>query len=170
MTAIALKPQKKRSDPTQQSMDRALKYLSYRPRSEAEMKIKLKRYGYNSAVITKTVNRLKSTGLIDDSSFATRWKENRQNNSPRSALMLQQELKQKGITSEIIAAVISDIDNETEAYNAASKKAISSRVTDIYQFRKKISVFLRHRGFGYEVVKTVTEKLWQDNSEEELNE
>jgi len=33
---------------------------------------------------------------------------------------------------------------------------------DYETFRRKMGAFLRRRGFGYEVVKRTTERLWQE--------
>ena len=152
----------KRADLTQRAMDQALRYLGYRPRSESEVRARLARYGYEDDVIARTLNRLRTSGLISDTSFATFWKESRVNFSPRSNRLLTQELRQKGVSSEIIAATTEGIDNETEAYRAGYKKAHSLDKVDYYEFRRKLGAFLHRRGFDYEVIKSVVDKLWQE--------
>ncbi len=158
------------ADQSQRAKDRALKYLSYRPRSESEVRDRLKRYGYEDAIIATTLDRLRNAGYVDDASFAEFWKENRSTFSSRSTRFLVQELKQKGIDPEIINATIENIDNETEAYRAGYKKSRTLTTTDRYEFRKKLGAFLRRRGFDYNVISTVIEQLWNEKLCEDRNE
>ena len=159
------KSRKKESvDPIQHAINRALRYLNYRPRSEAEVRGRLERYGYDDNIIEAALNKLRPSGLIDDASFAAYWNENRSSFSPRSTRRLGQELRQKGVNSEIIIAVTKSIDDTDEAYRAGHKKASSLSKTDHNEFRKKMGAFLRYRGFDYDVISTVTEKLWQEKT------
>ena len=160
----------KRSDQGQRAKDRALKYLSYRPRSESEVKDRLKRYGYEDEIIDTTLDQLRKLGYVDDASFAQFWKENRSNFSSRGTRLLVQELRQKGIDPQIIDATITDIDNETEAYRAGYKKSRTLNTSDRYEFRKKLGAFLRRRGFDYDVISPVVEKLWNEKLSEDRNE
>jgi regulatory protein len=144
------------------AVDRALRYLSYRPRSESEVRVRLSRYGYNDHIVACALDRLRGSGLIDDASFAAFWRENRASFSPRSSRLVAQELRQKGVSSEIIAETMETLDNEAEAYRAGYKKAHSMDRTDYYGFRRKLGAFLLRRGFDYEVIRLVVERLWEE--------
>ena len=154
---------RKRDHLVQRAVDRALRYLSCRPRSESEVKGRLERYGYEDDIIARTLDRLRGSGLIDDASFAAFWKENRAGFSPRSSRLVTQELRQKGVSSEIIAEVVETLDNESEAYRAGYKKAHSLERADYYGFRRKLGAFLQRRGFDYEVIGVVVERLWREH-------
>ena len=82
---------------------------------------------------------------------------------------MTQELKQKGIDPEIIAATIAGIDDEGEAYRAGLRKAHSLRTTDFYEFRRKLGAFLHRRGFNYEVIEFMVDRLWQEKTSEGEN-
>jgi regulatory protein len=157
----------KSTEQNQRAMDRALQYLSYRPRSEFEVRSRLRRYGYTDEVIATTLARLRNAGYVDDASFATGWKENRANFSSRSSRLVARELKQKGIDSEAIATTIGSIDDETEAYRAGQKKAHSLNNIDYHEFRRKLGAFLRRRGFDYEIIAPLVDKLWEEKSSED---
>ena len=66
-----------RSDRYQRCLNAAIRFLGYRPRSEAEVRQRLRRHGFDSDSINKALARLKEQGLVDDTAFARFWKENR---------------------------------------------------------------------------------------------
>ncbi len=156
----------KNAEGSQRAMERAQLYLAHRPRSEREVRIRLERYGYGDDVITSTLNKLRKSGFVDDASFAAYWKQNRAKFNSRSARLLTQELKQKGIDEEIIGITIKSVDDDSEAYGAGHKKARSLCATDYSEFRKKMWAFLQRRGFDYEVIGCTVEKLWQEKISE----
>lgn len=157
----------RKAEQGQLAMNRALQYLSYRPRSEYEVKNRLQRYGYEDDIIATTLDRLRNSGYVDDVAFTTFWKENRSSFSSRSTRLIVQELKQKGIDSETIAETIADINDEAEAYRAGQKKAHSLSTVEKYEFRRKLGAFLRRRGFDYEVISPVVNRLWNEQNSED---
>src|SRR5215204_1128361 len=52
------------------AMGRALNLLGYRARSEAELRERLRRYGYIEETIESVVLRLRELGYLDDAEFA----------------------------------------------------------------------------------------------------
>ena len=158
----------KKAEQRQNAMNRALQYLSYRPRSEYEVKTRLKRYGYEDDMVTATLERLRSLGYVDDTAFTMFWIENRSSFSPRSTRLISQELKQKGIDTGTITEIISSIDDETEAYKAGQSKSSSLTTVDKNQFRKKLGASLRRRGFDYDVISRVVSRLWNEQTSEDI--
>ena len=80
----------------------ALRFLSYRPRSEFEMRSRLRRK-FTSEIVHRTVQNLKDRGFLDDIAFASAWTYSRMTYRPRCAYMVSRELFQKGVT--IISAL-----------------------------------------------------------------
>jgi regulatory protein len=159
----------KKADQNQRAMERARRYLVHRPRSEFEVRTSLERYGFENDVVTRTLDRLRRDGLVDDEAFAAFWKQNRMEFSSRSSRLMAQELKQKGIDPEIIEATIAGIDDEGEAYRAGLRKAHSLRTADFYEFRRKLGAFLHRRGFNYEAIGSIVDRLWQEKTSEGEN-
>ena len=151
------------------AMERARCYLTNRPRSEFEIRTRLKRYGYQDDIITLTLDRLRSDGMIDDESFAAFWKQNRLDFNSRSAYLIAQELKQKGIAPEIIEEAIKGIDDKAEAYRAGYRKSKSLLTKDRHEFHRKLGAFLYRRGFNYEVIGPMVDRLWQEKISEGEN-
>jgi len=156
-----------RLDRCQRCLNAALRLLSYRPRSEVEirMRLKLKR-GFDDETIDSVILQLRARQLIDDAAFARFWRENRESFSPRSERMLKLELRRKGIAPEVIDQVLEGIDEDEDAYRAAQKKARSLSREDHDAFRGKLGEFLRRRGFSYEVASRAIERIWRDATEQ----
>jgi regulatory protein len=157
-------------DVEQRAYDRALRFLGYRPRSEAEVRDRLERSGTDQAVIEAVIGRLKERGYLDDEEFARFWVEGRQRFSPRSAYALRQELRRKGLGDAAVATAVSDLDAAASAYEAARPRALrlaSLAGGDPKLFRRKIGDFLLRRGFDYDVVREVVGRLLSELTADE---
>lgn len=156
----------KSTDQLHRSLNSALRYMSPRPRSEVEIRTRLSRHGFDTETIQKVLAELKKQGLVDDVAFAQFWRENRENFRPRSRRFMELELKQKGVDAEIIAEATIDVDDNQGAYRAAQKKARSLSGLDYPSFRKRMGSFLKRRGFDYELINHIIDRIWQEQSSE----
>jgi len=147
----------------QSPLDAAYRYLSYRPRSEFEMRVWLGRKGFGRPMIESTLLTLKGKGLLDDAAFARFWRESRESSSPRSRAALRSELRRKGIDPDVVAEALDGVDEEAAAYRAAQKKAARLATDDHDDFRTRLSAVLRRRGFSYEVTEHTVNRLWQES-------
>ena len=157
-----------RSDNFQRCRNAAVHYLSYRPRSEAELRARLHQRGFGGDSVEAVIIRLKENGLVDDMAFAQFWKDNRESFSPRSRRLTRLELRRKGITNDIIDQVIDTIDEDNSAYRAALKKARSLPLTDYPSFCRRLGEYLKRRGFSYGVIKHTVERMWQEQGDIDL--
>ena len=147
----------------QTPIDAAYRYLSYRPRSEFEMRVWLGRKGHGSRTIENTLSALRAKGLLDDLAFARFWRESRESSSPRSRAALRSELRRKGIDPDVVAEALDGVDEEAAAYRAAQKKAARLATVDHDDFRTRLSAVLKRRGFSYEVTEHTVNRLWQES-------
>lgn len=145
-----------------QAQEAALNFLSYRPRSEAEVRRRLRRGGFGEDLVAGVVAKLRQQGLLDDGAFAAFWAENRTTFSPRGARLVKQELRAKGVDAETAQGATAAIDEEEGAYRAATRKARTLAGTDWPTFRRKLGDFLVRRGFDYEVVEQTVKRLWDE--------
>jgi len=157
------------SDNYQRGYDAAARYLSYRPRSEAELKERLCRRGFDDNSIEAVVNKLKEQGLVDDLAFAQFWRDNRQSFSPRSQWLTRRELRQKGVAEEVMNQVVATIDDSDSAYRAALSKARSLSGYDYPQFRQRLGSYLRRRGFNYAVINHTVAQMWSGEGIKQTN-
>lgn len=150
------------ADEAEKAYQRALNFISYRPRSRAEMERNLRSHEVQEAVIQQTLERLIATGLIDDAKFAQLWVEDRSAFRPRSAYALRMELRQKGLAAESIDAALEGLDESLLAIEAARCKARQLQKLDWQEFRTKLSGFLARRGFGYEIASETCRIVWDE--------
>lgn len=149
-------------DARERAFQQAMLFLSYRARSEAEIRQNLRKHEIPEAVIQQTLERLRQDGLANDSQFASAWVENRVTFRPRSRRMMAMELKQKGIDEEAIRSAVETVDDEAAAYEAAQKKATRFKSLEWNDFRKKLSEFLARRGFSYSTISPVVTRIWNE--------
>lgn len=151
----------KAKDEVEIALQRALNFLSYRPRSAKEVEKNLKKHKTDPQVIEQVLERLQRGKLVDDGNFAQLWVENRSEFRPRGRQALRMEMRQKGITDEIIEETLQDLDEEELAYRAAEKQVRKYKSLEWQDYRKKMSGFLARRGFPYAIIKPVTERVWE---------
>jgi len=151
-----------RSDHFYRCLNAAVHYLSYRPRSESEVRERLQRRGFDGDSIEAVIAKLKEQGLISDIAFAQFWKDNRESFSPRSQWLTRLELRRKGVTTDIIDQVVDEVDDADNAYRAALSKAHGLPLSDYQGFRRRLGDYLKRRGFGYEVINHTVERIWQE--------
>ncbi len=154
----------KESEIFQRCINSALNYLNYRPRSEAEVRRRLYRGGFHKELIDTVIEKLKSQSLLDDLEFAKYWRDNRNNYNPRSRTLLKQELRQKGINSDIANEIAQEQDDEESAYRAALKKKRSLANPEFEDFRNKLFGYLKWRGFNYGIMYRICERMWKEQN------
>ena len=157
----------KEQDNSEVALQKVLRLLSYRPRSEAEIQQKLTDLGYTPAVIEQVLDKLRTSHLIGDKEFARTWVENRNTFRPRSHRYLAFELRQKGVAEDVIQETLADsVDEEELAYQAAIRYVRRLEGADWETFRKKLSGFLGRRGFSYGTIAPVVRKVWSETRSE----
>lgn len=149
-------------DSREWAYQQAMLFLSYRARSEKEIRQNLRKHEMPEGVIDETLERLRKAGLANDNEFAQAWVENRSTFRPRSRRALAMELRQKGLDDEIVQSAVSGVDEDALAYDAAQKKVSRFKSLEWNDFRKKLSEFLARRGFPYSVVAPVVTKVWSE--------
>lgn len=149
-------------DARERAYQQAMLFLSYRARSEAEIRKNLRKHEIPEAVINQTVERLRQDGLANDDQFAEAWVENRTTFRPRSRRMMAMELKQKGLADEAIQSAMQNVDDDASAYEVARKRAARFKGLEWNDFRRKLSEFLARRGYAYSVIAPVVTRLWNE--------
>ena len=148
-------------DTREAAYQRALKSISYRPRTEIEIRRNLAAHALSKENIDYVVERLKRSGLINDTSYAQDWVESRAANHPRSRRSLAYELEQRGIDTEIIAQTLDTIDDEEMAYQAALSRARKLNQLEWKAFLRKMYRYLSQRGFNHEISSQAISRVWE---------
>ncbi|MDX9864074.1 MAG: RecX family transcriptional regulator, partial [Anaerolineaceae bacterium] len=129
----------KAEDEAEVVYQKALHFLSFRPRSEGEVRQRLLKQEYDEAVIDAAIVRLKEKHFLGDQQFASVWIENRSTFRPRSQRMLAMELRKKDVSEEVIASALEEApEADVLAYQAAERYAHRLKGLDWLSFRKKL--------------------------------
>jgi regulatory protein len=150
------------SNSLQDCLNAAYYYLSYRPRSEGEIRQWLHKRGFANEVAEKAIVKLREQNLSDDFTFAQFWKDNRLSFRPKSKRLIKKELRDKKIAAEIIEQVTQDIDDEEIAYKLSSNRLPSLANLDYPDFYRRLSSYLAYRGFNYQVIRDTVARLWRE--------
>jgi regulatory protein len=156
-------------DSRERALQQALLFLSYRVRSEKEIRQNLQKHEFPEAVIETTLEKLRESRLANDPEFARVWVENRNTFRPRSRRAVTMELRQKGLDDETVQAAVADMDEDALAYESALKRANRLKGQEWGEFRKKLSEYLARRGFPYSVIAPVVTRIWNEAHAEETH-
>jgi regulatory protein len=151
----------KTRDEYQVALGRAIRFLGYRPRSRAEVERYLRGKGVAEEVSASVLLRLEQLGYLDDEEFARFWVDNRREFKPRGQRALAYELRQKGVSSQIIADVIDGVDDREAAWKAIENRLRHWERLNYQELRSKLVGFLQRRGFSYEVINYTLKRACQ---------
>lgn len=140
------------ADGLERAHSMALNYLSYRPRSEAEMRDYLEGKEFVGPVVEEVLDRLKRVGLVDDAAFARYWRDNRARFRPRGRRMLRYELGQKGLSSDAIEEALDEYDEEAAVRKAAQEQLRRLKHLPPDERRRRLFSRLARRGFSYDLI------------------
>lgn len=132
------------------AMNRALNLLGYRARSEAEIRDRLRRYGYAEETIENVVLRLLELGYLDDAEFA-RMKANekaRRYGPRRVSAALRQSGVGEALAQEVVREEFAGRSEVGEARSAAARR-YNGRGSDAEA--RRVYGFLVRRGYSAEV-------------------
>jgi regulatory protein len=150
-------------DTIEVAYQKALHFLSYRQRSEDEIRRKLFDAGFGEEICEVVLGRLRESGVVSDSAFARGWVESRAASRPRSRRVLTAELRRKGISDEIISDALAETDEESDlAYRAGVRYANRLSHADWETFRERLTAFLGRRGFTYGTISPQVKKIWAE--------
>ena len=163
------------ADQVERLLNKSLKFLSFRPRSEKEIrdhllwKGKLKDIDKSDSEkaeyeksIERVISKLKKIGQVDDKGFAKWWVEQRQSFKQIGVRAIKVELFQKGIDKDTVSELLDESDESKEvelAVKASSKKIQSYKKLEPQEFRIKMGQYLARRGFGWNTIKKVVDTL-----------
>lgn len=124
----------------------ALNFLSYRPRSEFEIRQMFRRKKLED--IEEIVEKLKKLGQINDEEFAKWYIDQRRTFRPKGKRAIEMELLRKGVKIKVESSI-----SETELAKRALEKYRGIKTPE------KISRFLASRGFDWDTIKEYTKDV-----------
>ncbi|MEJ8554272.1 recombination regulator RecX [Tepidibacter sp. Z1-5] len=143
--------------------NKALNILSRSSQSQKNIIYKLSKSEFDEKTINRVLDFLKEYKFIDDENLAKNMVKDKLNINKYGKNKIKQALYSKGFDSSTINNTLqSEIDDEKEFENAlylGNKKYEKIKSEDKNKIYKKLSSHLTYKGFGYEIVRKVVNKI-----------
>ena len=157
-----------RAESLAKAKEAAYRLLSYRDRSEKEMRDRLARHGHAEEIVEEAMASLRANGYLDDARFAERWVANRGTTRGRRALAF--ELRQKGVDAAAAQEALSEAAGD-ESQRAAAREAAVRRVGErpadtSPPAKARLAAYLQRRGFDWDAIRPVLGELFDAAGEE----
>ena len=132
----------------------ALRYLAYAPRSEHQLRGRLRQEGYSNQEIDHVIHNLRDLGYVDDHKYAMEYASARFKNKGYGPERIHRELAMDGVPKEYISQAIAACIS-SDALTARARQLVErfqSRVQGTLPERKKKLIdYLIRRGYGYSI-------------------
>jgi regulatory protein len=140
--------------PSGTAKDRALRLLTVRWRSRAELEQRLRRAGFEEDEVVAALGDLERAGLIDDQRFAQAVVADRAGRRLSGDREIRIALRQKGVADEVTSAALADAGDESDrALALARKRAAKLSGLDPGAAFRRLYGLLERRGFGSAVAR-----------------
>jgi regulatory protein len=143
------------ADSQEDALQRGLRFLGYRPRSESEVLNYLIGWGYSAGVAESTLVKLRSLGYLDDESFARNWARSRSESRGYGPNRIEQELRAKGVARPLIQAAVREAfgpGDEAEKATLLLKKKFKNKKLDDPKTLRRVAASLERHGYGRKVI------------------
>lgn len=148
----------------------ALKYLTIRPRSEKEVQDYLEKKAKqfpdgNNSLIDVIILKLKRQKFLNDREFAKIWVRSRTEYKPKGKWLVKMELKQKGISPDVIDEILENRDLRALsevglAVELLEKKRKKYESMDRQERFTKAGSMLARRGFDLDSIKAAIDQVF----------
>lgn len=137
----------------------AYRYLTIRPRSRKELADKLRDKEFSDQIVDAVLEQVTRLGYLDDGKFAAQWAASRVRSRGFGRRRLEQELRIKGISKDIIKETLITLLEETPEAEIARKEA-EKKLRTLTRFepevrRRRLAGFLERKGFSSDIIRTI---------------
>lgn len=148
-------------------MDQALRWLTFRARSQREMVERLGQKGFTAEVVDLTVSRLGELGLLNDSVLARDMADSRRRGG-RGDHRIRQELRKRGLPTETIsdAMAVPSVDSGAErAWAALRKRGDRMKGMERDRAYRRLHGYLMRQGFGVDETRQALKRYFSGEPE-----
>ena len=140
--------------------------LSYRGRSEYEVRRRLLDKGFSRSVTEEVLQNFKKNGTIDDRRFAAEWLDSVLQHRPFGRMRAEHELRGKRIDDRVVSEVCDErfgLDEE----KALARRALEKRLSVLERYplnvqRQRVWRYLKNRGFRYDIIQELMKEYFSD--------
>jgi regulatory protein len=141
----------------------AYRLLTYRARSRKELEEKLKDREFGAEIIESVVADLTRLGYVNDREFARQWAAGRVRMRGFGGRRIEQELRNKGISRDVIQQTLSEVFEGAPEADIAQQEA-EKKLRSLTRFapevrRRRLAGHLERRGFPSETIYAVLRRV-----------
>ena len=159
------------ADPESVARTILLRKLTAAPATRAQLAALLARKGVPDDVAARVLDRYEEVGLVDDAVYAQLWVRSRQAGRGLSRRALRHELHAKGVSDEVVAAALEEVDGEDEraAAEALVRRKLSSlRGVDAAARTRRLMGMLARKGYSSGMAAAVVREVLRDDEVEAM--
>jgi regulatory protein len=150
---------------------RAFRLLGRRQHSASELRRKLWNKDYQQKLIDEVIEDLQNKGYLDDEEFIRAFVADKSKTKNWSRKKIKSELLKRGIDKMLIDEILNKqpVDSDFEnALKLAKKKyeQLLKRISEPKEIRNRLSTYLFSKGFDFDLIKEVCDKILNDESDE----
>ncbi len=157
-------------DDVKKAFNKAVNFLSYRMRTEKEVRDYLLKEEFDEGYIHEVIHKLNDYRYINDEEFAQAFVNTQMNTSDKGPNWIRIELKQKGVAEQYIESALTAFikDVQIEKCTTIVEKLLNKyRKDSLIQAKQKIEQAILRKGFSSQVLQIVWEELETDREEDE---
>jgi regulatory protein len=151
----------------------ALRFLQVRPRTEKEIRDKLREKEFGDEETAQTITSLKSAGLLDDAAFARMYIRDALAGRPAGKMLLKRKLLLLGVDKAVVEEAIEETFTGVDVHSAAltlarqfvKKTENLKKDEPPVKRRNRISAFLARKGYGWDIIEGVLKQLGKGGEE-----
>ena len=151
------------------SFDMAVSYMEKYVASEKGIRDYLKKKSFDDDIISKTIEKLRSYGFVDDEKIAKSYFESLSNSKGKR--VIANKLRSKGISKEIVDSLIEKVDDEGQLETAKrlAEKFVKNRDYSL-KTKQKCLAHLLYKGYDYSVAQRATHDTFSGKESDDFEE
>jgi len=153
-----------RSDQVDACKRLALRFLSYRMRSEQEVRRRLAKEGISPEIGTEVIAYLRDLNFLDDEAFAMAFARDAALGKKWGPHRIARKLREAGVGDDQIEAALKEVrntleDGEIVRVLAQKRWAQLARVDDPRKRKKRLFDYLSRRGFDFDNIRKIVDEV-----------
>lgn len=151
----------RRNSTDKNAMNKALRYVQYKPRSSGELSERMKKWGYSHERIEHVIDYLEDMDYLNDRKFAELYVDEMLGKG-FGYRKVRQKLFEKKLSREIIEEVLDDYPHDREPHRAveAAKLKVNRMIScDSDMMFGKVRDFLLRRGYSREIAEEASARV-----------
>lgn len=141
----------------------AYRHLTVRPRSRYEVEQKLRDREFPPETVSAVIDHLVGLGYLDDRKFAFQWAASRVRTRGFGKRRIEQELRARGLSCEILREALEGVFEEVSELDAARKEA-EKKLRTLGRFEpevrnRRLAGHLERKGFSTGIIWSILRSI-----------